>query len=75
MPLALVSAVTRKEERCTKEITIPYNQNRDLKRHLVFIYNKFVVNRLQLHKWKNKKRGGLQTALEGGTGGGGGPRQ
>lgn len=58
MPPTLVSAVTRREERCTKEIIIPYNQHRNLKRHLVFIYNKSVVKRLQLHKWENKKRGG-----------------
>lgn len=59
MQPTLVSAVTRMEERCTKEITIPYNQHINLKRHLVFIYSKFVVNRLQLHKWKNKKRRGF----------------
>ena len=72
MPPTFVSAVTRREERCTKEITIPYNKNRNLKRHLVFIYNKLVVNRLQLHKWKNKKRGGFENRDGRGVGG---PRQ
>jgi hypothetical protein len=72
MPPTFVSAVTRMEKRCTKEITIPYNQNRNLKRHLVFIYNKLVVNRLQLHKWKNKKRVGFENSDGGGVGG---PRQ
>lgn len=41
-----------------------------MKRHLVFIYNTFIVNRPQLYTWKNKPGGGSQFGWGGGRGAG-----